>query len=141
MYGPLHELELILGIVIAAENLWHRPYRKPTLVILLSAHNKTPKDLSLHTLISTSLDRHQKSFILQSMIINTETHNWPGCRDREIVECLKGMSLSPPLTSDLWDHCRRGPGISAVQSPQGCHMYELTVIVGTRKGLHKLKPE
>lgn len=55
----------------------------------------------------SQLNSHQRSFFLQGVASNTETHNWQKCREQETMS-LNGTFLSYLLLPRPRDHCRTG---------------------------------
>lgn len=78
----------------------------------LSGHSikLTPNDLSLNIQINESSTFIREASVLQQMLINIETHNWPKCRELETLECsaLNRIFIIHFLFSRLRDHCSRG---------------------------------
>ena len=64
----------------------HRHMGEPVTIVLLSrlSTKVTPNDLLLFAYISESISAYEMSFILQQMLINTESHNWSICKRKRL---------------------------------------------------------
>ena len=78
------------------------PRRKPTTNVLLKEHcNKvTANDGLLYPQISALVSSHWRSFFLQQMEVNTETHKWAVYRGWDTVQhsVVNGIPSSRPYT-------------------------------------------
>jgi hypothetical protein len=119
--------------------------KRITTVLLKECSNEvTPNDILImltdHRSQRALFGHHQRSFSLQQMRTDTETHNWIMCREWKTLKCsvLNGVSLSNPSPqgSGNWGtggrkivrarEDGRHQGIKAFQTPQGWCTCELT---------------
>ena len=82
------------------------PSRGPTAIINEHWIKLTLHDLLLQLCICVSLSPHQTGFILQQMVINTETHSWLACREKRSGSSpSNGTSESYSLHPRFRGHC------------------------------------
>lgn len=108
--------------------------------------------------ISASLTLQESSFLLQYMVINTQTHNWSRLENKwEAMECsaLNALCIFSPHALRLRGHCGRGgrktarargggcpPGINAFVHDRGVtHMNSSDGMHETCTNLSQTKPQ
>lgn len=82
------------------------PRGKPT-IILLNRHRFSSLNIYLYSHILLCFQPSSEKFLLQYMVINTETHNWSICRLR-YHRLLSPRYHMPSSAKSSEDHLRRG---------------------------------
>lgn len=88
---------ILLGFAETRDNIGEESRRKNTVILREYIYRMTPNDILLYSYISSLLSQNQRSYHLQQMGANTESHNQ--CVESKRLQYSSLIWMSPPNSS------------------------------------------